>query len=335
LNHSDDLVFADAAGLLCPAGGFHVDPWGPAELAVVTHAHADHARPGCGSYLCAEPSVPLLRKRLGPEASVRGIPYGERLALGAAHVSLHPAGHVLGSAQVRIEGDAGVWVVSGDYKRAADPTCAPFEVVRCDVFVTEATFGLPIYRWDEPAAIVQQIHAWWEANRTAGRASVLFCYALGKAQRILAELTQFTDRAVLTHGAVESLAALYREAGCHMLPTEHVPDEARGKALAGALVLAPPAAAGRAWMRRFGSAETALASGWMLVRGTRRRLGHDRGFALSDHADWPALLRTIDETGARRVMVTHGYSEELARFLREHGRVADAVRTTYEGEADA
>lgn len=329
----DDLVVTTPAGLHCLAGAFHVDPWGPADLAVVSHAHADHARPGARQYLCAMPGAALLRQRLGPDAAIRGVAYGEPLTLGDTVVSLHPAGHVLGSAQVRIEHAGRVWVVSGDYKRAPDPTCEPFEVVPCDVFVTEATFALPIYRWDDPAAVAAQIHAWWRSNPE--RPSVLFAYALGKAQRILAELGFLTDRPLLTHGAVETFVRLYREAGVEMLPTEPLAEAPKRRDLAGALLLAPPSARATPWMRRFASAEVALASGWMRVRGPRRRQSLDRGFALSDHADWPALLRTIEETGARRVLVSHGYTEELARYLREQGRDAEAIATCFEGEADA
>ena len=330
-----DVVRSTPAGLLCAAGGFHVDPWGPSPLAVITHVHGDHLVPGSEQYLCAAPSLPILRKRLGPDVRARGVPYGERVTLGDAAFSFHPAGHVLGSAQVRIEAAGEVWVVSGDYKRAPDPTCAPFEVVPCDVFITEATFGLPIYRWEEPALVVSRILDWWNANREAGVASVLFCYAMGKAQRILAELALVTDRPVLVHGAVEGLVELYREAGVRMLPTLRVSETAKGRSFAGELVLAPPAASGSTWMRRFGATrETAFASGWMRVRGTRRRKGFDRGFALSDHADWPALLRTIAETGARRVLVTHGYSDELARYLAERGLDASPLATAYEGEGD-
>jgi putative mRNA 3-end processing factor len=329
-----EVVTTDAVGLRCAAGGFHIDPWGESDVALLTHAHADHARPGSRAYVCAEPSVPLVRKRLGPDASVRGVPYGERMTMGSAIVSFHPAGHVFGSAQVRIETGAEVWVVAGDYKRAPDPTCLPFEVVPCDVFVTEATFALPIYRWVEPATVTAEILEWWDHNRAAGVASILFCYALGKAQRILAELGRLTDRTVLVHGAVEALTRLYREAGVAMLATEAVAEQPKKRSYAGELVLAPLSASGSTWMRRFGAHERAFASGWMRVRGTRRRKGYDRGFVLSDHADWPALLRTIEETGARRVRVTHGYAHELARYLAERGYQTAVLPTGYEGEAD-
>jgi putative mRNA 3-end processing factor len=329
-----DLLESGPAGLYCAPGGFHVDPWDQADVAVLTHAHSDHARPGSRSYVCAEPSVPFVRKRLGPEVPIRGVPYGESFTLGSAQVSLHPAGHVLGSAQVRIEAEGQVWVISGDYKRVPDPTCVPFTVVRGDVFVTEATFGLPIYRWDEPVGVVAEILEWWDRNRAAGVASVLFCYAMGKAQRILAELAAFTDRPVLVHGAVEGITELYRQKGVVMLPTVPVAEQPAKRSYAGELILAPLSASGSTWMRRFGAYETAFASGWMRVRGTRRRKGYDRGFVLSDHADWPALLRTVEETGARRVLMTHGYADELARYLRERGQDTGVLATGYEGEAD-
>jgi putative mRNA 3-end processing factor len=330
------MLAVSAEGLACARGRFHVDPWEAAATAVITHVHGDHLQPGSARYVCALPSAPFARKRLGPEAVVEGVPYGERFRLGEVTVSFHPSGHVLGSAQVRLEADGETWVVSGDYKRAPDPTCAPFEVVPCDVFVTEATFALPLYRWHDPRAVVAEILAWWDENRAAGVASVLFAYAMGKAPRILAELALIADaeRTVQVHGAVEALVALYREAGVRMLPTVHVGEAARGRSFAGELIVAPPAAGGSTWMRRFGRHETAFASGWMRVRGTRRRKGFDRGFVLSDHADWPALLRTIEETGARRILVTHGYADELARFLAEKGYDAAALPTPYPAEAD-
>ena len=312
-----DLLAPTSDGLYCEAGGFHVDPSGAVPRALITHAHGDHARPGSTAYLCAAPCVPLLRRRLGDTASVTGIPYGARLRLGEAEVSFHPAGHVLGSAQIRIEARGVVWVVTGDYKRQADPTCEPFEPIACDGLVTEATFALPIYRWPDPRAVARDMLAWWEANRAEGRASVLFCYALGKAQRVLAMLAALSERAVFVHGAIEPLVALYRDAGVAMLPTAPVADTAKGRSFAGELVLAPELAIGTPWMRRFGAHETACASGWMRVRGNRRRRSFDRGFELSDHADWPGLLETIGASGARRVLTTHGYAEPLARYLGE------------------
>ena len=322
-------------GLYCAAGDFHIDPWGPAPRALITHAHGDHARSGSSAYLCATPGAALLTRRLGENATIESLAYGEPVRLGRTTVSFHPAGHVLGSAQIRIEGPDGVWVVSGDYKRAPDPTCAPFEPVRCDVFVTESTFALPIYRWDPASDVVADLHAWWESNRGRGFTSIVFCYTLGKAQRLLAELTAYTDRPVLVHGMMLPVIDIYRAAGVRLLPASPLIERPRGTSLAGELVLAPPSARGTPWMRRLGDLSDALASGLMRVRGVRRQRAYDRGFVLSDHADWPALLDTIAASGAARVLATHGHAEVLARHLREQGLDAGVLRTAWEGEGGA
>jgi putative mRNA 3-end processing factor len=320
-------------GLFCAAGGFFIDPWNPVPRAVITHAHGDHARPGSGAYLCAAPGAPLLTRRFGSEASVQTLPYGEPLTLGDVRLSFHPAGHVLGSAQVRLETrGVGVWVVAGDYKRAPDPTCQPFEPVACDTFVTESTFGLPIYRWDSTESVMQDVMGWWRGNAAEGKSSVLFCYTIGKAQRLLGELARFTDRPVFVHGMMLQMIEAYREAGIALLPVESATDRPRGTSFAGELVLAPLPARGTPWMRRLGTHSDAFASGLMRVRGVRRQRAFDRGFVLSDHADWPALLRTIEETGARRVLATHGHAEPLARYLSERGFDAGIIRTAWEGE---
>lgn len=335
------MLTETSKGLLCEAGGFYIDPWQPVERAVITHAHGDHARPGAAAYLCAAPCAPLLRRRFGSDAVVESVAYGEPLTLGSTRVSLHPAGHVLGSAQIRIEASGGVWVVAGDYKRAADPTCAPFEPVPCDTFITESTFGLPIYRWDAAASVIGEIAEWWDRNRVEGRASVLFCYTIGKAQRVLAELANVTDRTVYVHGMMSAMIDAYRDAGIRMLPVERLIDveDRRPRArrsFAGELVLAPLPARGTPWTARLGEHSDGFASGLMRVRGVRRQRAFDRGFVLSDHADWPALLDTIAETGAGRVLTTHGHAEPLARFLREQrGLETGVIRTAWEGEGEA
>jgi putative mRNA 3-end processing factor len=274
----------------------------------------------------------LLRRRFGPDAIVEGVPYGRPLALGATTVSYHPAGHILGSAQLRIEGRSGVWVVSGDYKRAHDPTCAGFEPLRCDTFVTESTFGLPIYRWDATEVVIRELMSWWDDNREHALTSIVFCYTIGKAERLLAELARVTERTVLVHGMMVPMIDVYRQQGVPMLATETLVDRSRGRSLAGELVLAPLSARGTPWMRRLGDFSDALVSGLMRVRGVRRQRAYDRGFVLSDHADWPALLTTIAETGAARVLATHGHAEPLARHLREIGLDAGVMRTAWEGE---
>lgn len=338
------MLSETADGLYCAAGQFHIDPWRPVPRALITHAHGDHARAGSDAYLCATPCVPLLARRLaaardaGPEPDqtppprIEGLAYGEPLTLGGVRISFHPAGHILGSAQIRIEGPDGVWVIAGDYKRAADPTCARFEPLRCDTFITESTFGLPIYRWDPTDVLMADLLAWWDENRAAGRASILFCYTLGKAQRILAELAAVTDRHVLVHGMMVGTIETYRAAGIQMAPTATLVERARGVSMAGELILAPLSARGTPWMRRLGDFSDGFASGLMRVRGVRRQRGFDRGFVLSDHADWPALLETIAQTGASRVLATHGHAEALARYLTDRGLDSGVMRTAWEGE---
>lgn len=320
------------SGLYCDAGDFFVDPWRPVPRAVVTHAHSDHLTWGCGSYLVAERGVGVSRERLGPWADrVKGIAFGESRLINGVRVSLHPAGHILGSAQVRLERNGEVWVASGDYKTDPDPTCDAWEPVRCHTFITESTFGLPIYRWPTARAVFNNINAWWRENAAAGRASLLFGYGLGKAQRLLAGLDPSIGP-ILVHGAVDRMTALYRQCGVSLPPTEYA-TAARGVAT-GAMVVAPPSADGSTWARKFGAHSTAFASGWMLVRGARRRRSVDRGFTLSDHVDWPQLLQAVSETGAERVLVTHGFTGPVVRWLREHGLQADALATRYEGERD-
>ena len=328
------IVHPTSRGLYCAAGDFYIDPWRPVDRAVITHAHGDHARPGSGAYLAARRGLPVLQARLGPEARIEGIDYGEARAMGAATVSLHPAGHVLGSSQVRIEVGGEVWVVSGDYKLDPDPTCEPFEPVKCHAFITESTFGLPIYRWRTHAEIFGGIDAWWAANAAQGRASVLFGYAFGKAQRILASVDASIGP-ILVHGAVETLNRGYRECGVALPPARLATGIANKAEAAGALIVAPPSAQSTPWLRRFGDYSDAFASGWMQIRGARRQRAVDQGFVLSDHADWPSLGRAIAATGAERIYVTHGSVETMVRWLSEQGYDARPIKTEFEGEAGA
>jgi putative mRNA 3-end processing factor len=328
-----DLVCVTERGFYCPIGDFHIDPWQPVERAVVTHAHADHARPGSRAYLTATDGERVLRTRMGAEAQIQTLAYGEHINLNGVNVSLHPAGHILGSAQVRVERAGEVWVISGDYKVGADITCASFEPLRCHTFVTEATFGLPIYRWRPQEEVFAEINAWWRANQAAGKASLLFGYALGKAQRLLSGLDSGIGP-IFTHGAVERLTQDYRASGVTLPPTRYVGEIARGFDWSQAMIIAPPSAHGTPWMRKFGPVATGFASGWMRIRGTRRRRAIDRGFVLSDHVDWPSLFAAIDATGAERIWVTHGYTAVVARRLQEQGKDAAIVQTRFEGEGD-
>lgn len=305
------------------------------QRAVITHAHGDHARWGMRHYLATPQSEGILRARIGADLPLQTLPYGETLNHHGVTLSFHPAGHVLGSAQVRLEYRGEVWVASGDYKVEPDGTCAAFEPVRCHTFITESTFGLPFYRWPSQARVFSDINDWWRANAAAGKPSVLFCYAFGKAQRILHGLDESIGP-IVVHGAVEPLNQVYREAGVYLPETLYAGDLPKNDPrLKHALVLAPPSAGGSTWMRRFGDYADAFASGWMLLRGTRRRRGVDRGFVLSDHADWPGLLWAIEQTGAERVIATHGSIATLGRYLREErGLDAQGFDTEYGDEDD-
>jgi putative mRNA 3-end processing factor len=340
MSAGDDLVVLRPEGLYCPAGGFHIDPWRPVERAVITHAHADHAHRGHAHIVAAAASEGVLRARLG-DITLQALPYGAVIEHRGVRLSLHPAGHVLGSAQVRLEHRGRTWVCSGDYFLSGanddNTTCAPFEPVRCDCYITESTFGLPVYRWRPQREVFAAIDAWWYANAAAGRASLLLGYSFGKAQRILAGVDASIGP-IVVHGAVEPLNAAYRAAGVALPPTRLVLDAKDKAELRGALVLAPPSVQGSAWLKRLPEYSDAFASGWMQLRGARRRQAVDRGFVLSDHADWPGLQRAIAATGAERVIVTHGYEAVMVRWLREQGLQAESFATEYgadDGEGPA
>lgn len=330
----DDLLKTTPAGLYCPAGGFYIDPQRPVDFAVVTHAHSDHARYGCRHYLAAACGEHLLKMRVGNEASFQFLPYGESVHVGGVRVTLFPAGHMLGSAQVRLEKAGRVAVVSGDYKLGPDPTCQSWEPVACQLFVTESTFGLPIYRWGDQAELFGEINQWLRDSSEQGKCCVLYGYSIGKSQRLLAGLDSSIGP-IVTHGAVERGVAVYRHSGVHLPPTIYAGNLPAKHGFAGSMVIAPPSAHGTSWLRRFGSISTAMASGWMSVRGTRRRRGFDRGFALSDHVDWPSLLTAIRQCRAETVWVTHGYTKQVAAYLNEHNVAAfaiDSYRRAFEDE---
>ncbi|CAN5584553.1 ligase-associated DNA damage response exonuclease [soil metagenome] len=325
------LISLTSRGLYCKRGDFYVDPWLPVDLAVVTHAHADHAYRGSKNYLVATEGESLARIRLDPKSTISSQKYGETTFINGVQVSFHPAGHILGSAQVRVEYKGEVWVASGDYKLTPDPTCAPFEPVTCNYFITEATFGLPIYRWTPPKQVFGEMSDWWRINREKGKASVIFAYSLGKAQRILNGIDRSIG-SIYTHGSVERLTQAYREAGVDLPDTTYVGNETNKKNFAGSLIVAPPSAQMSTWMKRFGLQSTGFASGWMMVRGARRQRAVDRGFVLSDHADWPELLTAIRASEADTVYVTHGFSEEVVRYLNETGMHAEPLKTKFVGD---
>ncbi len=312
------LVRDTPSGIYCEAGGFFIDPRRAVERAVVTHAHSDHARRGSAAYLCADPGKGLLQGRLGKDAEIESLAFGERMRMNGTTVSLHPAGHILGSSQIRIEFGGEVWVVSGDYKRQCDPSCEEFELVKCDTFITESTFGLPVYRWPDATSVFGEIADWWRRNQEAGLTSVIFAYALGKAQRILASLDPSVGP-ILIHESVNGYVPHYRNQGFNLKPAEVANGDAISATRGRCLVIAPGSTQGSFWLRRFAPSSTAFASGWMCIRGQRRRRALDRGFVVSDHADWDGLIDTIKATGAENIGITHGNRSALTRWLKEKG----------------
>jgi len=319
--------------LFCPAGGFHIDPWRPVSRAVITHAHSDHARPGSKAYLCARSGKGLLSHRLGTATKVEGMEWEEKQRLGDARVSFHPAGHLLGAAQVRIEVKGEVWVVTGDYKVVADPSCEAFQSVPCHTLISECTFGLPVFNWPRPEAVFTQIHEWWKENQGNGRTSVLFAYALGKAQRLLAGLDPGIGP-IGVHGSIANLNPFYQSEGRSLAPALKAGSATRDHLRGKGLILAPGSTLGSPWLRRFAPYSLGFASGWMQIRGHRRRRALDRGFVISDHVDWSGLLQAIESSGATTVGLTHGYTEETARWVREHrGLDTFAIPTRFSGEA--
>jgi putative mRNA 3-end processing factor len=317
-------------GIYCPAGDFYIDPWRRVDRALITHGHSDHARWGMGSYLATHDALPVMRHRLG-EITAEGINYGEPRKIGDALVSFHPAGHLPGSAQIRVEVGGEVFVASGDYKVVDDGLSTPFEPLKCHHFITESTFGLPVFRWADQRDVAAELNAWWAACAANGKTAFLGAYALGKAQRLMSMLDPNIG-SILTHTAVENTNTVMRAQGICLPDTILANGTLNPKEHSGSLVIAPPSALGSAWARKFGPQETGFASGWMALRGVRRRRAGDRGFVISDHADWAGLLWAIKETEAENIYVTHGYTDIFMRYLNDNGWNAKVVPTQFEGE---
>lgn len=310
-------------GLYCPQADVYLDPWKPVKRALITHAHADHARPGCERYLTHHTTGALLHARLGTAVhQVEGVNYGDVRTINGVHFSLHPAGHVPGSAQILVEYHGERWVFSGDYKVEPDNISVPFEAVRCNTFISECTFGLPVFKWQPQTEVLQEIEAWWKSNSERGVNSVLCAYSLGKAQRVICNLSAAVAPIAL-HGAVWNVTKALS------LPMGRYERVDEGKRFKGALIVAPPAVLGTKWLQRFAPFETASASGWMAIRGIKRRRGVDRGFVLSDHADFAGLTSAIKATGAEKVLLTHGYTEEFSKWISSQGPQAQSLSTAF------
>jgi putative mRNA 3-end processing factor len=320
-------------GLYCSQGHFYIDPWVPVEKAVITHGHSDHAYPGSQAYLCHQQTKPILELRLGPGA-YQTLEWDESVLMNGVKVSLHPAGHVIGSSQIRVEYNGEVWVVSGDYKVANDGISGQFEPVQCNTFITESTFGLPIYKWRPQEEIYNSIGNWITKNQQAGKTSVLIAYSLGKAQRVLPAVAAVTNQ-IFVHGAIWNMHEALIHAGWKLPTVKRVTPETTKEELKGCVVIAPPSADGSPWIKRFSPYSIGVCSGWMQVRGTARRRNVDAGFAMSDHADWKGLLEAVQATGAQKVFVTHGFQAAFSRYLNEIGIEAAEVKTKYGNDEEA
>ena len=330
------LIEFTERGLYCRQGNFYIDPWRPVEKAIITHAHSDHARWGSQYYLCHHLTKPILQLRLG-DNNYQSIAWGETLFMNNVKVSLHPAGHIIGSSQVRVEYNGEVWVISGDYKIENDGISGAFEPVRCHTFITESTFGLPIYNWKSQTQLFNDIQSWIRSNQRAEKTSVLIAYSLGKAQRVLQAVKEATDN-IFVHGAIWNTQEALLQTGVlpdGMLPNvQRVTADVPKEAYKNSVVIAPPSAEGTPWIRRFAPYSIGICSGWMQVRGNQRRKNADAGFALSDHADWKGLLHAVEATRAQRVFVTHGFQSVFSRYLNEAGIEAGEVRTEYGNEEE-
>lgn len=314
-------------GLYCSAGGFYIDPWKPVDKAVITHAHSDHARTGSNYYLCHPFTKPLLQLRLGNN-NYQTVEWNEPLWMNGVKISLHPAGHIIGSSQVRVEYNGEVWVVSGDYKTIDDGISTVFEPVRCNTFITESTFGLPIYKWKKQEEIFADIQSWILENNATQKNSVIIAYSLGKAQRILPALAE-TGLPIFGHGAICNVHETLQHNGWKLPVIKRIEPGMSKETFNNSIIIAPPSADGTAWMKRFSPYSVGVCSGWMQVRGNARRRNVDAGFALSDHADWDGLLSAVKATGAEKVFVTHGFQAAFSRYLNEQGIAAEEVKTAY------
>jgi len=330
----DDVLLRTSAGLCCKVGGFHIDPTRAVDKAVITHGHSDHARAGHRAVLATQETLDLMRLRYGENfaAATQAIRYGETVTLGGVRVTFHPAGHVLGSAQVCVEANGLRVVASGDYKNVADPTCTPFELIRCNVFITEATFGLPVFRHGDPAAeIAKLLHS---VGLFPDRAHLVGAYPLGKAQRLIAMLREAGyDRPIYVHGAMEKTTRYYESRGIHLGRVELARGATKAE-LAGSITLCPPSTLKEVWSRRFPDPVTCFASGWMRVRARARQHLVELPLIISDHADWDGLTATIAATGASDIWVTHGQEEALVHWSLTQGLQARPLDIVGYGDED-
>lgn len=318
-------------GLYVPQADVYIDPWKPVDKAFITHGHADHSRAGNKSYICTHSALPVIKHRLGSHINARGVDYREEISVNGVKFSFYPAGHIVGSAQIRVEYKGEIWVASGDYKLEPDGVSEDFESVKCHAFITESTFGLPVFKWKPQSVIMDEINEWWRTNKEQGKPSIIAAYSLGKAQRIINNVDHSIGP-IFTHGAVENVNEVIRRQGVHLHKTTRVVQGQKQSLFNDALIIAPPTAVDSAWSKKFKGFSSGIASGWMALPGTSSRRSADRGFELSDHADWDGLMSAIQATEAKKIYVTHGYTDEFSKYLSSIGYYSAVVDTEYTGE---
>lgn len=326
------LLELNKNGIYCAEAKVYIDPWKPVERAFITHGHSDHSRYGHKAYLSTHASVPIIKHRLGADINIKGIDYNESISVNGVKFSFHPAGHIIGSAQIRAEGHGEVWVISGDYKTENDGISGSFEPVKCTHFITESTFGLPVYKWRDQSEVFKEMNDWWRENQAQGKTTIVTAYSLGKAQRILHNIDHTIGK-IFCHGAIANMNEVIRNSGVEIKKTSRISKESNPKDFTGNMIITPPGALGSSWIKRFKNVSVGIASGWMMLRGARRRRGADRGFVLSDHCDWDGLNEAIAATGAENIYPTHGYTQIFSRWLREQGYNSQPLETEFEGES--
>ena len=326
------LISFTNKGIYCKQGDFYIDPWRPVNLAVTTHGHADHVKWGNNAYLCHTLTKPILDQRLGEGLKIETLSYGKQITINGVNVSFFPAGHVIGSSQVRLEYRGEICVISGDYKTGDDGISTAFEPVKCHSFVSESTFGLPIYKWQPQHIIFDQIRNWVSGNHDRNKTSVLVAYSLGKAQRLIKGLAGYND--IYVHNSIANLNERFIDAGVALPDTIRITADTTKEDMQKGIVIVPPALAEGRWIKNLYNAATGVCSGWMQVRASRRWRSADAGFALSDHADWPGLLSAIKATEAEKVYVTHGYTATFSKYLNEIEIASEEVKTQYGNEED-
>lgn len=326
------LLNLTECGIYCSAGDFYIDPWRPVQKAFISHAHSDHARSGNATYICHKHTTPILELRLGNLNNFRSVDYGESISVNGVKITFHPAGHIIGSSQIRVEHNGRVEVFSGDYKTSQDGLSTPFEPIKCHHFISESTFGLPVFKFSDTNQIATNFQDWVKRNNEKGLNSIVFAYSLGKAQRIVNLSPENVE--VFVHDSIFKTNQVIQSAGISLNAYQHANEFDKLKNQ-GALIITPPATMDSKWLKRFEPYSTAYASGWMQIRGNKKRLAVDKGIVISDHADFQGIIEAVNATGCEKVSFTHGYADFMARHFSEKSLEATVLKTDFMGDHES